>query len=217
MTDKQIIEATRNYVKNSLVNAEPGHDWFHIERVCRLAKFINKKEKADMFIVEMAALLHDISDYKFSESGEDIKNIMDLLDDLDVDKKRKNMILEIIHHISFKGSGEKNKMKSPEGRIVQDADRLDALGAVGIARVFSFAGHKKNPYFDPSVRPQKNMKFKEYKKMKSPAINHFYEKLLLLKYQMNTKTARKIAEKRHKFMLAYLSKFLKEWHAEDIK
>ena len=210
MKDEEILEKTRDFSKNCLKNAEPGHDWFHIQRVCKIAKFIGKEEKADMFIIEMAALLHDVSDYKFGDAEEDLRNIKSLLESFDLDKRKTKNIMEIIQNISFKGSGEKNKIKSIEGKIVQDADRLDALGAIGIARAFSFAGHKKNPYFDPEIPPKKNMKFGEYKRSESPAVNHFYEKLLLLKDMMNTKTAKKMAEDRHKFMEKYLERFFKE-------
>ncbi len=215
MENGQILERTKNYVKESLKHAEPGHDWFHIERVCKLAKIIGRNERADMFIVEMAALLHDITDYKFSDADEEMKNIIGLLKSFNVDQKRINRISKIIKNTSFRGSGEPNKMKTIEGKIVQDADRLDALGAIGIARAFSFAGHKKNPFFDPSIKPKKSMKFSAYKKSRSPAINHFYEKLLLLKDQMNTETAKKIAEERHKFMKQFLGKFFKEWEGKD--
>ena len=215
MNEKEIIEKTEAYVKCRLVNIESGHDWFHVQRVLKTAKTISKDEKADIFVVEMASLLHDISDYKFGDAKEDLKNIKSLLESFGLDKKRICSITEIVENISFKGNGEKETMKTIEGKIVQDADRLDALGAIGIARCFSFAGHRKNPFYDPNISPKKNMTFGDYKKMKSPAVSHFYEKLFLLKDRMNTKTARKIAEKRHKFMKIYLDMFFKEFEGKD--
>ncbi len=165
-------------------------------------------------MVELAALLHDIDDYKFSISRNQKKYIA-WLNGIGLKREQIDHIKEIIENVSFKGSGEKVKKFSLEGKIVQDADRLDALGAIGIARCFSFAGHKKNPYFDPKIKPRSNMKFSTYKKMKSPAINHFYEKLLLLKGRMNTKTGKRIANQRHKFIELYLKQFFKEWEGKN--
>ncbi len=214
MNNKEVIEKTKEYVKQEFAGFEPGHDWFHIERVWKMTKRIATKEKANMFVVELAALLHDIDDYKFSKNGQQ-KKYKVWLEKLEIKKDDMRHISEIIENVSFKGSGEKNKISSLEGKIVQDADRLDALGAIGIARNFSFAGHKKNPFFDPRIKIKKNMKFSEYKKTDSPAINHFYEKLLLLKERMNTKTGKRIAIQRHKFMERYLKQFFKEWNGKD--
>jgi len=210
MKNKEAVQKTKKYVKYLLEGAEPGHDWFHIERVWKIAKKITKEEKGDMFIVEMAALLHDVDDYKFG--GDFSTNARKWLESLGIGKEYTQHIIEIIENVDFWGPAEDGAMKTLEGKIVQDADRLDALGAIGIARCFSFCGHKKNVFFDPHIKIKKNMKWSVYKKAMSPAINHFYEKLLLLKDRMHTKTAKRMAEDRHKFMEQYLKQFFNEWN-----
>jgi len=215
MNKKAIIEKTKNYVKRSMRNEEPGHDWWHTYRVLKMAKRIAREEKADMFIVELVALLHDIADWKFHGISAGPKKIREWLGSLGVDKENIDHVIEIVQESYFKGSGVPDKMRTIEGKVVQDADRLDAVGAIGIARVFTYAGYKKNLIFIPEIKPRKNMKFSEYKKGDVTAINHFYEKLLLLKDRMNTKTGKKLAERRHRFMERYLKQFFKEWNGKE--
>lgn len=219
MNKKLIIKNTADYAKKTLDGEGSGHDWWHVNRVWQLAKNIGKKEKADMFIVELAALLHDISDWKFSK-GDDTRGSRlagKWLEKLNVDQKIIDEICFIIQNLSYKGGTNKVKMSSIEGKVVQDADRLDALGAIGIARAFAFGGNTNAKMHDPDIRPMTFKNFEEFKKsMKvNTVINHFYEKLLLLKDLMNTKTAKNIALKRHKFMEEYLDLFYKEWDGKE--
>lgn len=213
MTQKSIIEAVKKFVQKSSQGEATGHDWWHNWRVWRMAKKIAQKEGGDLFIIELAALLHDIDDWKFaaSDSKKGPQKARNLLESLNVDKKIINEICNIIDNVSFKGAGVKNKMKSREGRIVQDADRLDVIGAMGIARTFAYGGYKKREIYNPDIKPKFHQSFKAYKNAKSTSINHFYEKQLLLKDRLNTKTAKKIAGPRHKFLEDYLRQFFKEW------
>ena len=190
------------------------HDWFHIERVWNMAKLIAKAEGADLFVVEMAALLHDIDDFKFNSHETAVKSAA-WLQSLGVDSGTAEKIIHIVENISFKGSAEQNKIQTLEGKVVQDADRLDAIGAFGIARAFTYAGYKNIPIFNPSVEARENMNFEQYKRTEGSAINHFHEKLLLLKDRMNTKTGRLMAEERHNFMEIYLRQFFKEAKGES--
>ena len=212
----QNIEKTINFVKQKLEGAEAGHDWFHIERVWKLSKKIAKNEEANTEIVELAALLHDIADPKFHDGDETlaIKISLEFLKSIDVEENIINQVLYIIENISFKNRGQAPKIPSIELQIVQDADRLDAIGAIGIARTFNFGGFKNNLMYHPDIQPQLNMSKEEYKKSNGTTINHFYEKLLLLKDLMNTETAKKIASERHDFMLKFLDEFYKEWKVE---
>ena len=212
----QNIEKTINFVKQKLEGAEAGHDWFHIERVWKLSKKIAKNEKANTEIVELAALLHDIADPKFHDGDETlaIKISLEFLKSIDVEENIINQVLYIIENISFKNRGQAPEIPSIELHIVQDADRLDAIGAIGIARTFNFGGFKNNLMYHPDIQPQLNMSKEEYKKSNGTTINHFYEKLLLLKDLMNTETAKKIASERHDFMLKFLDEFYKEWKVE---
>ena len=212
----QNIEKTINFVKQKLEGAEAGHDWFHIERVWKLSKKIAKNEKANTEIVELAALLHDIADPKFHDGDETlaIKISLEFLKSIDVEENIINQVLYIIENISFKNRAEAPEIPSIELQIVQDADRLDAIGAIGIARTFNFGGFKNNLMYHPDIQPQLNMSKEEYKKSNGTTINHFYEKLLLLKDLMNTETAKKIASERHDFMLKFLDEFYKEWKVE---
>ena len=212
----QNIEKTINFVKQKLEGAEAGHDWFHIERVWKLSKKIAKNEEANTEIVELAALLHDIADPKFHNGDETLatKISLEFLKSIDVEENIINQVLYIIENISFKNRGQAPKIPSIELQIVQDADRLDAIGAIGIARTFNFGGFKNNLMYHPDIQPQLNMSKEEYKKSNGTTINHFYEKLLLLKDLMNTETAKKIASERHDFMLQFLDEFYKEWNVE---
>ena len=219
MNTKEYINRTKQYVKSQLQGAEAGHDWSHIERVYHNAMRIAKTEKADMLIVALGALLHDIADSKFHDGDEEIgPNITsEFLDTLGLDKKIKDQVVDIVRHISFKNSlSEKQPgSKSIELQVVQDADRLDAIGAIGIARAFNYGGFKNRPLYDPEISPNLQMTKEEYKRSSSPTINHFYEKLLLLRDRMNTDTGRVLAEERHQFMLDFLNRFHSEWYATD--
>ncbi|MBI4439895.1 HD domain-containing protein [Candidatus Woesearchaeota archaeon] len=217
MEKRRAIRLTEEFVKKRLSGDSSGHDWWHIQRVRKLSLFIAKREKADLFIVELAALLHDIGDWKFhgDEKGSQIAKAW--LERLKADEKVIGQVYEIIDNVSFKGAGVASNIQSLEGRIVQDADRLDAIGAIGIGRTFAYGGYSGRAMHNPSVKPRLHKSFEEYRKSKNPTINHFYEKLLLLKGRMNTKTARKIAERRHKFMEFYLKEFFREWYGKDYR
>ncbi len=208
-----LIENTVAFVKKTLKNAEGGHDWFHIERVYKNSLLIAKTEKVDQLVVELAALLHDIADSKFHEGDETVgpKLAREFLESQFVIEKVIQHVIQIIENISFKGGNHNVEFASPELDVVQDADRLDAIGAIGIARAFSYGGFKNRAIYDPSVPPNLNMSKEEYKKSIGPSVNHFYEKLLLLKDHMNTETGKKIAKERHVFMEKYLKQFYGEW------
>jgi uncharacterized protein len=214
MNKPDVIRKTEEFVKENM-KGDPGHDWSHIDRVRKNALIIAKKEKADLFIVEIIALLHDIGDYKFHKGNDHAGSEIStrFLSSLGLERELIKIIGTIVDNISFKSSKDKNyQMSSFEGKVVQDADRLDAMGAIGIARVFYFGGFKNKPMHDPSVKPNLNKTLAQYKKADNTSINHFYEKLLLLKDRMHTKTAKKIAERRHKFMEIYLKEFYREWN-----
>jgi len=210
---KSIVEETEKFVKKVLSDAEGGHDWWHIHRVRNLSLKIAKEEDVDELVVELAALLHDIADPKFHDGDEEIgpKMAKSFLNSIKVEKHIVSHIENIIRNISFKNSFEELNFNSKELMVVQDADRLDAIGAIGIARTFNYGGHVGTEIYNPEIKPVKFKTKEEYKKTKAPTINHFYEKLLLLKDKMNTKTALKMAEDRHNFMLQFLDKFYKEW------
>lgn len=216
MTNRQLIELTKTFVKTTLANAEGGHDWFHTLRVYNNALLIAKDEKVDEFVVALGALLHDIADSKFHDGDETIgpKIAREFLFRHNVDSLVIEHVINIIENISFKGGNVAQKFKSAELDVIQDADRLDAIGAIGIARCFNYGGFKNRPLYDPEIKPNLNMSKEEYKKSSSPTINHFYEKLLLLKDRMNTKTGKRIAENRHEFMESYLLHFYTEWNGE---
>ncbi len=210
---KQLIDDTIQFVKKELQNAEGGHDWWHIYRVWKSASKIAKEESADEFIVQEAALLHDIADSKFHDGDEDIgPNIAyDYLIGSGIDKTTTNKIISIIRHMSFKNTFDKNSYNSLELDIVRDADRLDAIGAIGIARTFNFGGHIGSEIYNPNIKVKLYKTKEEYKSSKEPTINHFYEKLLLLKDMMTTKTGKELAENRHCFMESFLNQFYNEW------
>ena len=210
-TTQQIIRHTEKWVQQQLAGDVNGHDWWHACRVRTLALHIARKEKANLFITEMAALLHDVADWKKKKGAEQYLLIENFLKKMKVDPSAAEVIMDIVKNISFKGAGVKDRMKSIEGKIVQDADRLDAMGATGIARAFAYGGHAGQPIWDPRTKPVLHSSFAEYKAMRSSTINHFYEKLLLLKDRMHTREGRKIARERHRFMKNYLAVFFKEW------
>ncbi|UKM65677.1 HD domain-containing protein [Flavobacteriaceae bacterium GSB9] len=209
-----IVSKTKAFVKNTLTNAEGGHDWFHTQRVLNNALLIANNEHADKFVVSLGALLHDIADSKFYSGDETIgpKIAHKFLSNLNVDPEVTEHVVKIIENISFKGGNEVQKFKSPELEVIQDADRLDAIGAMGIARCFSYGGFKNRALYDPEIKPNLNMSKAEYKNSNAPTINHFYEKLLLLKDRMNTKTGKNIAIERHNYMLQFLDQFFREWN-----
>lgn len=213
MQHAQIIDNTISFVKKTLQNAEGGHDWFHIQRVYNNARTIAENEKCDEFIVALGALLHDIADSKFHEGDETVgpKVAREFLKQQQVSSEVIDHVVKIIENISFKGGNEPKNFSSTELDIVQDADRLDALGAIGIARTFNYGGFKGRPLYDPEIKPNLKMTKEEYKKSNAPTVNHFYEKLFLLKDRMNTKTGREMAEERHQFMELFLEQFYTEW------
>jgi len=213
----QIINNTILFVKNQLTHAEGGHDWFHIERVYKNALLIAEEEECDLTVVKLAALLHDIADSKFHNGDETIgpKVAREFLESQNVSEDIILHVIAIIENISFKGGNFEKKYHSKELEIVQDADRLDAIGAIGIARAFNYGGFKNRPLYNPNIQPNLNMSKEEYKNSESPTLNHFYEKLLLLKDKMNTETGKKIAQKRHDFMVTFLSQFYAEWDGQE--
>ncbi|GGZ75612.1 HD domain-containing protein [Algibacter mikhailovii] len=216
MTFENIINKTKLFVKETLADAEGGHDWFHTLRVYNNALLIAKDETVDPLIIGLGALLHDIADSKFHDGDEIIgpKKAREFLFKLNVDSKVIEHVVQIIENISFKGGNETQKFKSAELDVIQDADRLDAIGAIGIARCFNYGGFKNRGLYNPDIKPNLNMSKEEYKNSKAPTINHFYEKLLLLKDRMNTSTAKKIALERHNYMLNFLEQFYAEWHGK---
>ena len=213
---ENIIQNTVDFVKEKLEGAEAGHDWFHIERVWKLSKKIAEKEGGNLEVIELSALLHDIADPKFHNGDETLalKISKDFLEEIHVEGELIEQVLFVIKNISFKNRAEAPENPPLELQIVQDADRLDAIGAIGIARTFNFGGFKNNLMYHPEIKPNLGMNKKEYKKSNGTTINHFYEKLLLLKDLMNTETAKKIASERHDFMLQFLDEFYKEWNVE---
>lgn len=217
--NNDIIQKTVEFVKQTLQDDSSGHDWWHIERVWNNAKYIARKENADMLVVELGALLHDIADWKFhggtTEKGGQVARAW--LKKAKVDSRITEAVVHIVKNVSYKGAGVSSQMKSLEGKVVQDADRLDAIGAIGIARCFTYGGYSKAPIYNPNEKPTMHETFEDYKKNQTSSITHFYEKLLLLKEKMNTKTGKKIAKKRHVFMEAYLNEFLAEWNGDDVK
>ncbi len=216
MTTQNLISDTIAFVKKELENAEGGHDWFHIERVYKNAALIANGENCDILIVQLGALLHDIADSKFYEGDETVgpKKARLFLESKNVPQITITHVVNIIENISFKGGHEAKKFTSLELDIVQDADRLDAIGAIGIARTFNYGGFKNRAIYNPKIKPNLNMSKEEYKNSDAPTMNHFYEKLLLLKNKMNTKTGKEIAAQRHEFMELFLNQFYAEWNGK---
>lgn len=213
---QNLIQTTIAFVKEKLEGAEAGHDWFHIERVWKLSKKIADSETCNLQVVELAALLHDIADPKFHDGDETLalKISNEFLQNQNVSADIIEQVLFIIKNISFKNREEAPEILPIELQIVQDADRIDAIGAIGIARTFNYGGFKNNLMYHPDIQPALNMTKEEYKKSKGTTINHFYEKLLLLKDMMNTETGKKLAEERHDFMVEFLDQFSREWNVE---
>ena len=210
---EKVIELTVAFVKQTLVDAEGGHDWWHIFRVWQLSKRIAETEKADMLVVELGALLHDIADAKFHNGDECVgpEKARNFLLSINVNEEIIIHVERIITNISFKGGRVIQQFKSLELDIIQDADRLDAIGAIGIARTFNYGGFKNREIYNPGIQPNLNLTKEEYKNSTAPTLNHFYEKLLLLKDRMNTATGRKMAEQRHQFLELFLDEFYAEW------
>jgi uncharacterized protein len=213
---EKLIHRTECFVRDTLCNAEGGHDWWHIYRVWRTSLKIAKTESADLLIVQLGALLHDIADSKFHDGDETLgpKVAGYFLQKEGASKEQISHVQQIIENISFKGGNFKQSFRSPELDIVQDADRLDAMGAIGIARTFNYGGFKNRQIYNPKIPPALHQTPEEYKKSTAPTINHFYEKLLLLKERMNTPTGKRMAEERHRFMENYLEQFYQEWEGE---
>ena len=216
MNYSEIVNKTILFVKSKLENAEGGHDWFHIERVYKNALLIAEGEICDLNVVKLGALLHDIADSKFHQGDESIgpKMALEFLENLNVDPETIQHVINIIENISFKGGNTEKTFSSIELNIVQDADRLDAIGAIGIARTFNYGGFKNRPLYNPNIAPKLRMSKEEYKNNEAPTLNHFYEKLLLLKDKMNTETGKQIAQERHRYMEGFLSQFYAEWDGE---
>ena len=211
-----LIDKTILFVKQKLENAEGGHDWFHIERVYKNSLLIAQEEDCDLTVVKLGALLHDIADSKFHDGDETVgpKTARTFLESENISEETIAHVINIIENISFKGGNFEKKFTSKELEIVQDADRLDAIGAIGIARTFNYGGFKNRALYNPAIPPKFNMSKEEYKNSNAPTLNHFYEKLLLLKDKMNTETGKKIAIERHKYMENFLSQFYAEWEGE---
>lgn len=216
LKNQAIIDKTVSFVKDTLKNAEGGHDWWHIKRVWNNAKNIAQHEDVNLLVVELGALLHDIADSKFHNGDETVgpRVATEFLQSIDVNQEVIDHVVKIIENISFRGSLHEQSFSSPELSVVQDADRLDGLGAIGIARTFNYGGHKNRAIYDPNIKPNLNMTKEEYKSNDGHTINHFYEKLLLLKDLMNTEQGRKMAKNRHEFLESYLEQFFSEWKAE---
>lgn len=211
-----LIDSTILFVKQQLENAEGGHDWFHIERVYKNALLIADGEECDLTVVKLGALLHDIADSKFHNGDESVgpKTARAFLESQNASEEVIQHVIAIIENISFKGGNFEKEFHSKELEIVQDADRLDALGAIGIARAFNYGGFKNRTLYNPAVQPKLNMSKEEYKNSNGTTLNHFYEKLLLLKDKMNTETGKKMALERHNYMQNFLSQFYAEWDGE---
>src|SRR5688500_1654153 len=217
MSKASIIEQTAAHVKQTFSGEGSGHDWWHIYRVWQNAQHVGQAEgDVDLYIVELAALLHDIADWKFHDGDLDAgpRAARQWLESLQVEESIIAHVCEIIANLSFKGAGEKVATLSREGQVVQDADRLDAIGAVGIARTFAYGGHKSREMYNPDEPPQHHQTFEQYRANQGSTINHFYEKLLLLRDRMNTATARQLADERHTFMEQFLDRFFREWAGE---
>ena len=216
---KDVVERTEGYVRGVLEGDSSGHDWWHVERVRKMAGRLAEEEGADGVVVELAALLHDVADWKFHEGDEKAGSRVarEWLESQQVGEEVIAHVCEIIDGLSFKGAGVPTPMRTVEGQIVQDADRLDAIGAVGIARTFAYGGHKGQPIHLPDQAPQAHQSFADYKASRTTTVNHFYEKLLLLRERMNTASARRVAQERHEYLAAFLERFLAEWEGKSYR
>lgn len=213
-----LISNTINFVKHTLSGAEAGHDWFHAERVWKTTRAIAQKESCHVLVAELAALLHDVADAKFHNGDEEKGPAMarKFLTDQNTEEEIIEQVVNIIRNISFSGGNTTKEVHSRELAVVQDADRLDALGAIGIARTFHYGGHRNRLLYDPEIKPNMRMDKETYRNSTAPTINHFYEKLLLLKDRMNTETGKEMAKERHDYMVGFLEQFYREWEGESI-
>ncbi|MBU1118889.1 HD domain-containing protein [Patescibacteria group bacterium] len=218
MTKDKQLKKTQEYVRKTMHGCASCHDFWHVYRVRKIALNIGKEEEADLYSVELAALLHDIADHKFYNGDMSVgpKKARAFLESIDVDEKDVDHMCDIIAGLSFKGSGTESPMKTLEGKVVQDADRLDAIGATGIARTFAYGGYKGREIYNPNTKPEMHTNFEEYSKSEGSTINHFHEKLLLLKDRMNTNTGKEMAEKRHAFLEEYLHQFYLEQKENEL-
>jgi len=215
MDRTEITQKTVEFISSEFESEGSGHDWFHVDRVRRLALRLGQTESSEPFIIEMGALLHDLDDWKLTASESHFPfKAQKWLAEMEVEEEVVTLILEVIEDVSYQGAGIETPVRSVEAAVVQDADRLDAIGAIGIARTFAYGGHKSRLIYDPSIKPVMHSDFQSYKNSTAPTINHFYEKLLLLKDRMNTNSAKSIAEQRHWFMENYLEQFYDEWEAK---
>ncbi len=216
VSPNQIVTETVAYVKRELQHAEGGHDWWHIYRVWQTAQRIAAEEQVNALVVDLGALLHDIADSKFHNGDEEIgpRKAEVFMQSIGVPDSITDHVVQIIRNVSFKGGKQAATFHSPELAVVQDADRLDALGAIGVARAFNYGGFKNRALYDPTIAPDLHMDKEQYKNSTAPTINHFYEKLLLLKDRMHTATGKRMAESRHQFMEQYLGQFYAEWEGE---
>lgn len=212
----KVVEIVKEKVQGIFAHDTTGHDWFHIERVLKMAEFLQSKEGGDLEIVQLAALLHDISDHKMNGGilNAGGKVAFDMLMELGYDANKAMLVKEIVDGVSYKGAHVQDSMQTLEGKIVQDADRLDAIGAIGIARAFAYGGSKNRPIYVPDFEPQMHKSFEEYASSKSHTVNHFYEKLLLLEARLHTPSAKKIGKERHLFMEQFLEQFYNEWNSK---
>ncbi len=217
MGDNIVIKRTADHVKKIMFGEGTGHDWWHVYRVWKIAQRIAKNEKkADKTVVELGALLHDIKDWKFSNGdlGAGERAARGWLEKINTDPETVDRVCHIVRNVSFKGAGVKDRMKTLEGRIVQDSDRLDAIGAIGIARCFAYGGYKGRQIYDPDIKPIMHKSFAKYKLSNGTSLNHFYEKLFLLKKRMHTKEGKRMAKQRDRFMHEYLDRFMEEWNGK---
>jgi uncharacterized protein len=217
MKAEELVAATALHVEKLFTGEGSGHDWWHIKRVWQNAVLINKTEKANQTVVELAALLHDIADWKFHGGDEEAgpRAARTWLESLSAPEQLMEEVCQIIREVSFKGAGVDTTPATLEAQVVQDADRLDAIGAIGVARAFAYGGHKGRELYDPGQEPRLHASFEEYKKNQGPTLNHFYEKLFLLKDRLSTKAGKKLAQERHDFMVQFVQQFLGEWHGQE--
>jgi uncharacterized protein len=217
MNQAEVLRRTADHARAVLSGDGTGHDWHHVDRVRRVALRLADAERADPYVVELAALLHDIADWKFHGGDETAgpRAAREWLASLEVDAATIDHVAAIVAGLSFKGAGVATEMPTIEGRVVQDADRLDAIGAIGVARTFAYGGHRGQPLYDPEIAPTLHADFAAYKKTGGTSLNHFHEKLLLLKDRMQTESGRRWAEARHEYIAAFVERFLAEWESED--
>lgn len=217
MDQAEILSRTEELVRQELSGDASGHDWWHIDRVRVLANRLGREEGANLFIVELAALLHDIADWKFHDGDTEVgpRTAAVWLEKNGVDREVVRHVCDIVRTLSFKGAAVPTPMATIEGKVVQDADRLDAIGAIGIARTFAYGGAQGQPMYDPDKAPRENAEFDTYQRSDSSTVNHFHEKLFLLKDRMNTESARRLAAGRHSYMKSFLDRFLNEWEGES--